>query len=193
MVALDGREPVARAHRLDHADVLGAEEDQVARPRRLAGRHEPAGALAPVVDLRDGRARLYPGNYTETAEARAERRKRPEPPAPAPSAAAPRPVEAGPPPAAPRPPTPSKRAESAEEKEAARRRRRIRALEEKIEALETEIETIETRLWEEALTLGPVASRELAQRKTGLREELDGLVEEWAKLSEESEKPARQS
>ncbi len=32
-----------------------------------------------VIDLREGRARLYPGNYTETAEARAERRKHPEP------------------------------------------------------------------------------------------------------------------
>ena len=150
-----------------------------------------------VVDLRDGRARLYPGNYSETAEARAERRKRPEPPAQAGSGAAPQPVEArcrrarGPAPAGAG--AASRRAESAEEKEATRRRRRIRALEEKIEALENEIETIETRLWEEALTLGPVASRELAQRKTGLREELDGLVEEWAKLSEESEKPARQS
>ena len=142
-----------------------------------------------VVDLRDGRARLYPGNYTETAEARAERRKRPEPPAHAPTAAAPKPLEAPPPPA-PRPPAATKRTESAEEKEATRRRRRIRALEEKIEALETEIESIETRLWDEALTLGPVASRELAQRKTTLREELDGLVEEWARLSEESEKAA---
>jgi len=32
-----------------------------------------------VVDLREGRAALFPGNYSETADARAERRKRPEP------------------------------------------------------------------------------------------------------------------
>ena len=59
--------------------------------------------------------------------------------------------------------------------------------------METEIETIETRLWEEALTLGPVASRELAEKKRGLREELDGLVEEWARVSEESEKTSQSS
>jgi ATP-binding cassette subfamily F protein 3 len=139
-----------------------------------------------VVDLRDGRARLYDGNYSETAEARAERRRRPEPQAAA-AAAAP----ASPVPERPAPPRPSRRPESPQEKEAGRRRRRIRSLEEKIEALETEIDAIETRLWEEALTLGPVASRELAGRRTALREELDGLVEEWARLSEESEKAAR--
>jgi hypothetical protein len=59
--------------------------------------------------------------------------------------------------------------------------------------MEKDIEAIETRLWEEALTLGPVASRELAERRRTLREELDGLVEEWARLSEESEKTARQT
>jgi hypothetical protein len=59
--------------------------------------------------------------------------------------------------------------------------------------METEIEAIETRLWEEALTLGPVASRELAEKRRSLREELDGLVEEWARLSEESEKAAPRS
>ena len=151
-----------------------------------------------VVDLRDGRARLYPGNYTDTAEARAERRKRPEPPTAERSGAAPTPPTPAPKPSseAPRPsppPAATKRAESAEEKEATRRRRRIRTLEEKIEAMETEIEAIETRLWEEALTLGPVASRELAERRTARREELDGLVEEWARLSEESEKAAPRS
>ncbi len=144
-----------------------------------------------VIDLREGRARLYPGNYTETAEARAERRKQPEP-APRPAAtprvepgAAPLPSQ----PAAPKPaPRPGRKAETSEDKEAARRRRRIRTLEEKIESLETEIETLETRLWEEALTLGPVAAHELATKKSGLKADLDGLVEEWARLSEESEK-----
>ncbi len=144
-----------------------------------------------VVDLRDGRARLYPGNYTETAEARAERRKRPEPAAhatAAPAAAAP-----APPPATPTPkaaPRTGRKAEAPEDKETARRRRRIRTLEEKIESLETEIESIETRLWEEGLTLGPVAAHELATKKAALRGELDGLVEEWASISEESEKAA---
>ncbi len=142
-----------------------------------------------VVDLRDGRARLFPGNYSETAQARVERRKRPEPAAPPPPKTAdPRVEPSAPARAAPRPA--ARRTESPEAKEAARRRRRIRALEERIESLETEIESIETRLWEEALTLGPVASRELATRKTTLRGELDGLVEEWALQSEESEKSA---
>jgi hypothetical protein len=44
---------------------------------------------------------------------------------------------------------------------------------------------LETRLWEEALTLGPVASRDLAGRKTARKAELDALVEQWAALSEE--------
>ena len=145
-----------------------------------------------VIDLREGRARLYPGNYTETAEARAERRKHPEPAAAVRSGIAP--VEAPPEtasPSAPAPkpaPRPARKAETSEDKETARRKRRIRTLEEKIEALETEIETLETRLWEEALTLGPVAAHELATKKSGLKAELDGLVEEWARLSEESEK-----
>jgi ATP-binding cassette subfamily F protein 3 len=149
-----------------------------------------------VVDLREGRARLYAGNYTDTASARAERRKRPEPAAGERPAAPPKPA-GEPAKAAPAAPaavpaaTGTKRTESPEERQASRRRRRIRSLEEKIEAMETEIETIETRLWEEALTLGPVASRELAERRRTLREELDGLVEEWGRLSEESEKAAK--
>ncbi len=149
-----------------------------------------------VIDLRDGRARLFPGNYTETAEARAERRKRPEPlPAASGAAGVEEPAAAPPAPApkAARPglaPAPGRKTETPEDREAARRRRRIRSLEEKIETLETEIESIETRLWEEGLTLGPVAAHELATRKGALRGELDGLVEEWALLSEDSEKAA---
>ena len=140
-----------------------------------------------VVDLREGRAMLLPGNYTETAEARADRRRRPEPAA---SAAPPRSAV---PPAAPAPGSePAARPrrgekDGSEEKEAAKRRRRVKALEEKIAGLETEVESIETRLWDEALTLGPVAARELSRRKTALKEELDALVEDWARLSEEAE------
>jgi ATP-binding cassette, subfamily F, member 3 len=142
-----------------------------------------------VLDLRGGRARLFPGNYSETAEARAERRRRPEPSARPAEPAAAR-VVGNPAPAKPAHRPPSRRLESPDEKEAARRRRRIRALEEKIESLEAEIESLETRLWDEALTLGPVASRELATRKSALGRELDGLLEEWARLSEDSEKAA---
>ncbi len=150
-----------------------------------------------VIDLRGGRARLFPGNYSETAEARAERRRRPEP-----ELAASRPAEPAPAPPEPRTVPPAakpasrnaRKAESAEDRDAARRRRRIRTLEEKIESLETGIESIEARLWEEGLTLGPVAANELATKKAAMRSELDGLVEEWAALSEESEKAApRQS
>ena len=43
----------------------------------------------------------------------------------------------------------------------------------------------EARLWEEALTLGPIASRDLAAQKAARKAELDLLVEEWAALSEE--------
>ncbi len=131
-----------------------------------------------VLDLRGGRAIPMDGNYTETAEARAERRRRPEPPWAAVGAQTePR--------AVPSPVRPARRPESSEQKESARRRRRIAALEEKIAALESEVEALETRLWEEALTLGPVASRDLASRKAATKEELDSLVEQWAALSEE--------
>ena len=158
-----------------------------------------------VLDLRDGRARLYPGNYTETAVARAERRRKPEPSTAAPAGGPHRPPSPPAAAAAPSAPSPAPAAKTSarrsetssaddkEAREAARRRKRIRTLEERIEAMETEIETIETRLWEEALTLGPVASRELAERRRSRREELDGLVEEWARLSEESEKTAPRS
>jgi ATP-binding cassette, subfamily F, member 3 len=138
-----------------------------------------------VLDLRGGRAIALDGNYTDTAVARAERRRRPEAevtrvagresPAPGPQKA----------------PSPGrgKRASPEPEKEGVRRKRRIDALEEKIAAQEKAIEAIETRLWEEGLDLGPVESHRLAQEKAKRREELEALVEEWAKLSEE-ETPA---
>ena len=50
--------------------------------------------------------------------------------------------------------------------------------------------SIETRLWEEGLTLGPVASRDLAKQKAEKKQELDHLVEEWATLSEEQDREA---
>ena len=150
-----------------------------------------------VIDLRDGRAVLMDGNYSDTADERAERRRRPEPPWPAAgsgavSASGRAPAAKPPAPSAKAAPPAAKRAETADDrdKEAARKRRRIKTLEEKIAALETEVESLETRLWEEALTLGPVAANELSKRKAGKKEELDALVEEWAKLSEEADSPA---
>jgi ATP-binding cassette, subfamily F, member 3 len=131
-----------------------------------------------VLDIRGGRSRLLDGNYSETADERAERRRRPEAEAARPVA-----VET---PRSPQP-RPGKRAQPTQDKEATRRKRRIEALEEKIAAQEKRIETIENRLWEEALDLGPVESRNLAREKTELQEELEKLVEEWAKLSDEKE------
>jgi ATP-binding cassette, subfamily F, member 3 len=134
-----------------------------------------------VLDLRAGRARLYDGNYSDTAEARAERRRRPE-------------AEAaqvlGPQSSVPSPSKPvvrPRRPASEQGREAARRRRRIESLEEKIATCEKQIEAIETRLWEEGLDLGPVESHRLATEKAARREELERLVEDWAKLSEEVE------
>ena len=135
-----------------------------------------------VLDLRGGRAVALEGNYSETAPARAERRRHPEPPAREASgetARGTRPVRAA---AAPRP---ARKADSAEKNQASRRRRRIAGLEEKIAALEAQVEGLEGRLWEEALTLGPIASRDLAAQKAARKAELDLLVEEWAALSEE--------
>ena len=133
-----------------------------------------------VLDIRGGRAVLIEGNYTETAGVRAERRTRPEPPWPSAAAGAPDRF-----PAAAAPAKTARRSESPEQKEAARRRRKIAALEERIAALEAEVEEVEGRLWEEALTLGPIASRDLAEKKAGKKAELDELVEQWASLSEE--------
>ncbi len=134
-----------------------------------------------ILDLRGGRALLFDGNYTETADVREQRRRRPEPPR--------QPGEAAGGPEKPPRPAPAarvaRRTESPARKEAARRRKRIAALEEKIAAIEGEVEGLETRLWEEALTLGPVASRDLAAKKGEKSAELDALVEEWAALSEE--------
>jgi ATP-binding cassette subfamily F protein 3 len=137
-----------------------------------------------VLDLRGGRALPFPGNYSETAEARAHRRERPEPPAASMAGVVPAPPSR---PESERPPArrPEKRSESPEQKEATRRRRKIKTLEEKIGALEKEVESLETRLWEEALTLGPVESRRIAAEKAERKTELDRLVEEWASLSEE--------
>jgi ATP-binding cassette subfamily F protein 3 len=137
-----------------------------------------------VLDLRGGRAVALEGNYTETAERRAERRRRPEPPWLA--GGAPRVGETE---AARTGSAPLSRAarkpDSPAQKEVARRRKRIATLEGRIAILEAEVEGLETRLWEEALTLGPVESRDLAGRKTARRADLDALVEEWASLSEE--------
>jgi ATP-binding cassette subfamily F protein 3 len=137
-----------------------------------------------ILDLRDGRALLLDGNYSDTAGARAERRKRPEPADPEVEGSGE--LEASS--VAARAHRPSaRRSEGRADREVARRQRRIEGLEQKIAALEAEIEGIETRLWEEALTLGPIASRELARQKTSRKETLDRLVEEWARLSEEIE------
>ena len=149
-----------------------------------------------VIDLREGRALLLPGNYSETADARAERRRRAEPAfAKASPPAVPVPA---PPPAAGKPKRTSARHSSdppSAEKEASRRRRRIQALEEKIAACEAQIEDLETRLWDEALTLSSIAARELSNEKTGRKAELDALIEEWTRLSEaeEAEKAAHES
>jgi ATP-binding cassette, subfamily F, member 3 len=137
-----------------------------------------------VLDVSAGRAMLLDGNYTDSAQARAERRRRPE-------------LEQVPSSTfqvasdVPRPksqvPRSRGRDQSSDAKEAARRKRRIEALEEKIAGVEKGIEAIETRLWEEGLELGPVESHRLSEEKARRKEELERLVEEWAKLSEERE------
>ncbi len=121
-----------------------------------------------VLDLRAGRVSLLEGNYSETAEARAERRRHAERAAAASTRS-----------------RPLRGAASAQEREAVKRRRKIKSLEERIAALESDVEALEVRLWEDALTLGPVASRDLAKEKADKKEQLDLLVEEWARLSEE--------
>jgi ATP-binding cassette, subfamily F, member 3 len=149
-----------------------------------------------VIDLREGRALLLPGNYSETADARADRRKRPEPAfvrASSPSVPVPTAAHTSAP-APDRPKRASARpAESSPEKEAARRRRRIQALEEKIAACEAQIEALETRLWDEALTLSSIAARELSNEKSSRKAELDALFEEWTRLSEAEAKEAEKA
>jgi hypothetical protein len=104
--------------------------------------------------------------------------------APAPGALQPQP----PPPAAAAPSRPPRRS-GGEEKESARRKRRIKTLEERIAGLEKEIEKIEARLWEEDSPPGPVESTRLLDEKRVKQGELDALVEEWAALSEQEERP----
>ncbi|HYK42485.1 MAG TPA: ABC-F family ATP-binding cassette domain-containing protein, partial [Thermoanaerobaculia bacterium] len=163
-----------------------------------------------VLDLRAGRAVAMDGNYSDTAEARAERRKRPEPV----HGEAPRPHHgdsATLTPALSRAETSLTPARSQGERErnpsttvlskgekdpAQKRRRKIKGLEERIAALEADVDRLEARLWDEALTLGPVESRNLAAEKSARKEELDALVEEWANLSraqEEAEKAGSRS
>jgi ATP-binding cassette subfamily F protein 3 len=149
-----------------------------------------------VLDLRGGRAMPLPGNYSETAQARARRRERPASieaalPVRAEPAVKAEPVAtSGPEGARAASKRPPRRPDSPEEKEAGRRRRKIKSLEEKIAAYEKDVEALESRLWEEALTLGPVEAHRIASEKTARRQELDGLVEEWASLSEEESRAA---
>ncbi|HEV8232630.1 MAG TPA: ABC-F family ATP-binding cassette domain-containing protein [Thermoanaerobaculia bacterium] len=137
-----------------------------------------------VLDIRGGRAWLLDGNYTDTADARAERRRRPE--AEVTTVRSPQSAVLSP----GKPQSRARRIPPEKDKEAARRKRRIEALEEKIAAVEKDIEAIEARLWEEGLELGPVESHRLAEEKTQRKEELERLVEEWAKLSQEPEPAA---
>ena len=123
------------------------------------------------------------GNYSETAAARSQRRLTPEPPfagaAPPPARAERVPVGAAAAPAR----AGRKDSGSPEEKEAARRRKRVAGLESRIALLEKEVEAIEMRLYEEALTLGPVASTQLAGQRREKKEEIERLVDEWASLA----------
>ena len=154
-----------------------------------------------VLDLRAGRAVAMDGNYSDTAAARAERRRRPEPSAASaehegPGGVAARAPEAGRKPAKGPAPAASvrpsgKKGDAGEaagapgDRDGSKRRRRIKALEERIASLEAEVDRLEARLWEEALTLGPVESRNIAAEKAARKQELDLLVAEWARLSEE--------
>src|SRR5213078_3925254 len=131
------------------------------------------------------------GNYSETAEKRAERRKRAEAPAhdrgdSTSSPPRPSPAERGEPSSPPGASLPA-RAEQRDKGHTQKRRRRLQSLEERIAALESDVDRLEARLWDEALTLGPVESRNLAAEKAARKEELDALVEEWASLSRELE------
>jgi ATP-binding cassette subfamily F protein 3 len=115
-----------------------------------------------------GRAVALSGNYTETAPARAARRERPEPP----FGSGPRRARRRR--AANRRP---RRGPSAGAGGRARRSRRggrppppqdpVARGEDR--DLEKEVEALETRLWEEALTLGPVESRRIAAEKEDRR------------------------
>ena len=169
----------------------GLDRLRLARPRlhrpsghpgaRPAGRPGDAAAGQLLGDRRgEGAASRSPGLRRGRGRRRLRSRRRAGPPAAGDSAETP---------ASSR--RPARRPDSAEEKEAGRRRRKIKSLEEKIAALEKEIEALESRLWEEALTLGPVEAHRIASEKAARSEELDRLVEEWAALSEEEGRAAR--
>ena len=166
----------------------GLDRVRVARPglHRPAGdaRHRPARRAgdAPAGQLhRDGRRA---GRAPQPARARAAAAQQARSSGARPRPRRPRRRK----PAAPRPARAA--ADCGGDKEARAAAAGSRRSRRRSRALETEIEAIETRLWEEALTLGPVAAHELSKQKAAKEDELDDLIEEWARLSEEAEQAA---
>ncbi len=125
-----------------------------------------------VLEVRDGRVRLYPGGYDDYESTRLAR-ERPAPVAPA--APAPRA------PAAPRP-----AAIAEERRERARRQKHeqeVKRIEKDLESREAEVREIEHRLADPAVFSDATQSKELVASYERLRTEIESLWERLAEIS----------
>jgi ATP-binding cassette subfamily F protein 3 len=141
-----------------------------------------------VLDVDRGRAAKMPGNYTETAVARRERRLRPAEP-PRPSA---EPGERRPPaPASSRAPSAAARRTPAvppvkkpePDREAKKREQKVQRLERRIAELEAEISSAETKLYEEGDRLDALTAARIWKEKEETKKKLEELFEEWTAVS----------
>jgi len=158
-----------------------------------------------VLDIDRGRARKMPGNYSDTAAARRERRQRPpEPEASAPlvppaAAGAPKtgvPAEAGkrgPDDGKKREPVEAKKVEAKKREqveakkrdqvEAKKRDQRVQRLEKRIAELESEVTAAENRLYEEGDRIDALTAARIWKEKEEAKKKLEELFEEWSALS----------
>jgi ATP-binding cassette subfamily F protein 3 len=143
-----------------------------------------------VLDVDRGRAVKMPGNYTETAAARRERRLRPpEAPRDRPEPAPARPSAAAP--AAPASPRPAPRAaprtegpkKSEADREARKREQKVQRLEKRIAELEAEVASAETKLYEEGDRIDALTAARIWKEKEEAKRKLEDLFEEWSAVS----------
>jgi ATP-binding cassette subfamily F protein 3 len=121
-----------------------------------------------VLDLDRGRPRLMEGNYSRTAQERADRRRQPVV------------EEAAPTPSRLREPRPGL---SEADREAKKREQKVVRLEKKIAELEQRIADRESRLFEEGDRLDALTAAEIWREKEEAKRRLEELLGQWEELS----------
>jgi ATP-binding cassette subfamily F protein 3 len=136
-----------------------------------------------VVEVRAGRLREFPGNYSAYLRA-LEAGPAPEAPRAVAGHGAPHGAEPDAPPSRPRPDR-----RQARERERAREKaaRRLAALEERILARESGLEALGWKLGDPDAHRDPERARALSAERDGLRAEIAGLYREWERLAAEIE------